>query len=399
MKGIGEAGDMQSPGGTPVRRSSYHRGTHVPRSPNPAEKTMKPTSKSPRVFRSKPRRGIGKVLIILGLALVTIGGIVGYGVMARPDPTLLDRPLTKVVSKGPFEHVVTEQGEIESSSNVEIRCEVKARGTSGITIISVVPEGTVVEQGEELVELDSTALDQERIQQQIASNTAEATAIQSKNTFEAAKIAKIEYLEGTFKQDELLILSEVFVAEQNLRTAELAFRFAERLGAARHGHRTAAEGRKFAVDKARKDLEVANTKLNVLRKYTSEKMLKQLRERHRFRGSQMEGRSEKASTGNHKAPRYRRSNCQMHHQSAAGRPSDIRQQVQPGPRRFQCGVRGGTGRRRPRAAADHSTPRFQLDAGEGHDQRGPHQPVRPGMPVASGSMLCEEVCCKGKSPR
>ncbi len=224
----------------------------------------------------RARRGIGKLPILLGVALATVVGVVAYGVFARPDPKLLDRPLTKVVSRGPFEHVVSEQGEIESSSNVEIRCDVKARGTSGITIISVVPEGSVVAQGEELVKLDSTALDQERIQQLIATNTAEAMSIQSKNTYEAAQIAKIEYLEGTFKQDELLILSEVFVAEQSLRQSELAFKSAERLGLRGMVTALQLEGEQFAVDKARKDLEAATTKLNVLRKYTKEKTLKQL---------------------------------------------------------------------------------------------------------------------------
>jgi RND family efflux transporter MFP subunit len=214
--------------------------------------------------------------LILGLALVGGLSLVAYGFLSKPDPKIVQRPLTKVVAKAPFEHVIVEQGEVESSSNVEIRCEVKARGTSGITIIDVVPEGTVVEKGDLLVKLDSTALDQEYISQQIACNTAEATAIQSKNTFEAAQIAKTEYLEATFKQEEQLVLSEVFVAEQNLRTAELAFASTERLALRGQVNPLQLEGEQFAVDKARKDLEAAKTKLDGLRKYTKEKMLKQL---------------------------------------------------------------------------------------------------------------------------
>jgi HlyD family secretion protein len=225
---------------------------------------------------SAVRRGVSRGKLLLVLAVVIVGGAGAYAWFGRGGGERVDRPLTRPVSLAPFEYVVVEQGEIESSKNVEVRCEVKNRGTNGITIIAVVPEGTIVEQGDVLVELDSTALDQEQIQQQIACNTAEAMSIQSKNVYEAAKIAKVEYIEGTFKQEELLILSEVFVAEQNLRTAQLAFSSSERLSLRGMVTGLQLEGEQFAVDKARKELEAATTKLNVLRKYTREKMLKQL---------------------------------------------------------------------------------------------------------------------------
>jgi HlyD family secretion protein len=222
------------------------------------------------------RRGISKLQMVLALGLAAVLGLVGYGFMSRPDQTFVEQPLTKVVSKGPFEHVVLEQGEIESSSNVEIRCEVKSRGMSGITIISVVPEGTTVEKGDELVRLDSTALDQEQIQQQILCNTAEATSIQSKSTYEAAIIAKTEYLEATYKQEEQLLLSAVFVAEQSASNAKLAYDSTLRLALRGIVTSLQLEGDKFAMEVARKDLEAANIKLEGLRKYTKEKMLKQL---------------------------------------------------------------------------------------------------------------------------
>lgn len=222
------------------------------------------------------RRGVSKLQVVLALALAAGMGLMAYAFMSRPDPKRVERPLTKVVGKGPFEYVVLEQGEIESSSNVEIRCEVKSRGMSGITIIDVVPEGTVVEKGDVLVKLDSTALDQEQIQQQIACGTAEAAMIQSKSLYDAAIIAKREYEEATFKQEEQLILSEVFVAEQNASNAKLAYDSTMRLALRGIVTSLQLEGDKFAMEKARKDLEAANTKLKGLREYTQEKMLTQL---------------------------------------------------------------------------------------------------------------------------
>jgi HlyD family secretion protein len=99
--------------------------------------------------------------------------------------------------------------------------------------------------------------------------------VQATNTLEAAKIARREYLEGTFKQEEKTFLGEVFVAEQGLRSAQLSFDSAQRLAAKGILSPLQLEGAKYAVDNARNQLEGAQTKLEVLRKYTREKMLKQ----------------------------------------------------------------------------------------------------------------------------
>jgi hypothetical protein len=99
--------------------------------------------------------------------------------------------------------------------------------------------------------------------------------VQAKNTLDAAKISRKEYLEGTFKQEEKLYVSEVILAEQNLRSAQLSFDSAQRLAAKGILSPLQLEGAKFSVDNARNQLDGAQTKVEVLRKYTREKMLKQ----------------------------------------------------------------------------------------------------------------------------
>ncbi|HEX5105149.1 MAG TPA: efflux RND transporter periplasmic adaptor subunit, partial [Pirellulaceae bacterium] len=185
--------------------------------------------------------------------------------------------ITNVVSRAPFEFVVIEQGEVESANATELRCEVKSRGTGGggITILEVVPEGTMVQPGDVIVRLDSSALEQENVTQQIKCNSQESLVIQAKNTLEAAKIARTEYLEGTYKNEEALILNEIFVAEQALRTAETGLASAQRLAARNIITALQLEGAQFNVDKARNDVDAAQNKLNALRKYTQAKMLKQ----------------------------------------------------------------------------------------------------------------------------
>ena len=127
--------------------------------------------------------------------------------------------LVETVRRGDFRLEITESGEIESSGNTEVRCEVKSNNTAGTAILRLVPEGTQVKPGDFLVELDSSALDKDRIQQQIVVNTSEAVLTEARSAYETAVLAKQEYMDGTFKQEKEVIESEIFVAEENLRRA------------------------------------------------------------------------------------------------------------------------------------------------------------------------------------
>ncbi len=116
-------------------------------------------------------------LLLLCLILVGIAGGVGYkffyGSSLRVAPGDL---ITEVATTGPFDHIVLEQGEIESSSNQVVLCEVKARGSSqgGVAILWVIDEGARVKKGDKLVELDSSELELREKEQRISVITAEA---------------------------------------------------------------------------------------------------------------------------------------------------------------------------------------------------------------------------------
>lgn len=184
--------------------------------------------------------------------------------------------ITEAATRGPFIHEVLERGEIESSSNVEIRCEVKSRNSGGTAILEVVSEGTWVEESDVLVRLDSSALEQDLVQQQIVSNTSEALLIQAQNEFEAAQIARQEYIEGTYHQTEQEILGEILLAEENLRRATQNAKHSERLAAKGYVTALQLEGDKFAVREAESNLLTGRTKLRVLQEYTKRKTLKEL---------------------------------------------------------------------------------------------------------------------------
>ncbi|MCX7428409.1 MAG: HlyD family efflux transporter periplasmic adaptor subunit, partial [Planctomycetia bacterium] len=185
-------------------------------------------------------------------------------------------PLMHVVQRNDFVHEITERGDIESASNVEIRCEVESRGQGGTTILWIIPEGTYVQPGDKLVSLDSSSLDDELRQQQIVCNNSNAAKIQAENTLETAKIALKEYLEGVFKLAENEIIRKRFVASEAKRQAEQTLEYSK--GLARKGYVTdlRVETDKIAVDKAQLDYESAELELKVLRDFTKFKMIMQL---------------------------------------------------------------------------------------------------------------------------
>jgi HlyD family secretion protein len=225
--------------------------------------------------RQKPimrRRRVGWSLLVFAVVLGGLGWG-GYRWLRGVTETADAIVLTDIVRRGPFEHVVLEQGEVESSKNIELICEVKSRNSSGTAILWVIPEGTAVQEGDKLVELDSSALENELKQQRIQVNSALAAKISAESTLEQALVAKQEYLNGTFAQEEKVVQSEILVAQEKLSRAKETAKYSERLAAL--GFQTTLQLRadQFAVEQAQVELELAQNKLKTLREITKKKML------------------------------------------------------------------------------------------------------------------------------
>lgn len=222
------------------------------------------------------RQGAAGIVVLICLFLVGASIFAGYRTLysdsRRVDTTKLIRSTATV---GPFDHIVLEQGEIESSSNQVVTSEVKSRGGSGIAILWVVEEGTRVKEGDKLVELDRAELETREKEQKIAVITAEARLATAEANLEQAKIARKEYLEGIFIQEEKGILAKRAVAEQQLRTATLKLQSGERLVSKGLAKSLQLEADQFAVADAQNKLDVEDAALQVLRNLTKQKMLVQ----------------------------------------------------------------------------------------------------------------------------
>ncbi|MEM0926259.1 MAG: HlyD family efflux transporter periplasmic adaptor subunit, partial [Planctomycetota bacterium] len=234
-------------------------------------------SRPSAVFRRRPlhrRGGIAGGLLTL-IVITGLLGAIGYAFYYdQGDEIDTSELITQPVTRGPFDHIVLEQGEIQSSSNTEVICEVKSK-TGGTPILWVIDEGTRVKKDDLLVELDKTQLEETLRANKINVMTAEANVTTAEAQVQQAIIAREEYLEGVFKTEEKAIENEIDTAAEELKKAQYALKSSQRLVAKGLIRSLQLEADQFAVSSARNKREAAQGRLKVLRDLTRKKMLVQ----------------------------------------------------------------------------------------------------------------------------
>lgn len=240
------------------------------RSNSPGRLSSVPSTNTARSGRIIPR-------LVLALAVVSGGGLGGWYLLGgSSEGSKGPIPVTAPVKVGPFVQEVVERGEIQSATSVEIRCKVRSRNSSGITILEIIPEGTYVIAGKVLVRLDDSTLQQELLQQEIICNNSDSNVIEATADVAAAQVAFDEYETGTFNQEEEQLESAEFVAKEALRRAEETLRYSARVAKKGYVSQVQLEADRFAVEKSRKELDVSQTKLRILREFTKKKITNKL---------------------------------------------------------------------------------------------------------------------------
>jgi HlyD family secretion protein len=228
-------------------------------------------------FSGPKRRKRGswiKWAVFFSAALVVlVAGAVAYdryGPTASLDPYADASVAT--VKKGDLLITVTEDGNVESGKNIELKCEVPGSNT----ILEIWPDGGHAEKGDKLVQLDASTLDDTIMEQKIKEAKALASKITAQKNFTAAQIAVEEYREGTFKQEMQQYEADITVAKQNLSTAENQLVYSEKMYRNGYVTRLDVEAKQFTVEQAKLNRGVAESKKTVLEKYTKAKMLEEL---------------------------------------------------------------------------------------------------------------------------
>ncbi len=245
-----------------------------------------PRLKSP----SNSRKGfiIKSVVAILAATSITIP-VVTLAV-ADKYPAVPDEGFA-IVTRGPMELLITQSGEVDSADNdiVVSQCEWSTR------VISIVPEGTWVEKGDIIAELDSSSI-KERFQDRavllvnatarladaqedlrIQKLTNESILADAKLQLRLSKLQLEGYEQAEHPQKLHQLEAAAVLAEEELSRGEKQLEFVEDM--VRLGYRSQSERDKERINvmKKKQALELATDKLNVLKDFTYERTLTRLK--------------------------------------------------------------------------------------------------------------------------
>lgn len=227
------------------------------------------------------------------LATLTLLGSAAAGARLRPaDWSTSPLPLPVGLVSAPVRRIdldvtLTAPGRVESTENTLIECELeqlRARAsagqimrTSGLnTIIDVVPEGTLVKEGDLICRFDASECEEMIRQQRIVSETAKSDVLQARLDLEAAEINLKEYREGVRIQQYRTLEGQIALAKAEWQRQADRMEWAERLlplgyiSSSRH-----AQERQL-LERAEIDLQRSRDALETYKRFTEAKLTQSL---------------------------------------------------------------------------------------------------------------------------
>lgn len=195
-----------------------------------------------------------------------------------------------VVKRGPLTISVTESGTIQNRDQEVIKSQVEGR----TTILWIIPEATQVKKGELLIQLDSSKLEDNKVQQQTSVLNAEAAFIRVRENlavtksqgksdiaeaYLAHKFAKLDlnkYLEGEYPQELAQAEAQITIAREELSRAEQKRDWSRRLAKGGYLTDTELQADELAFKRSDLDVKLAKGKLKVLKEYTHPRQKEQL---------------------------------------------------------------------------------------------------------------------------
>jgi HlyD family secretion protein len=242
------------------------------------------------------------------LMITALGGAVVWLNRSENGDSGSSQP-TFTVRRGPLSISVTESGTIQPKERIVIKNELEGR----TTILRLVPEGTRVQTGELLVALDTSKLEDQKVDHQIRVQNAEAAFIRAREDLEVTKnqaksdVEKAEldksfaeqdlekYLEGEFPQEVMEAEARISLAQQELQRAEEKLKWSEILQGEKYLSTTELQADELAARKATLDLELARSDLQLLKDFTYKRRLAELRSDVRQSAMALERTRRKAS--------------------------------------------------------------------------------------------------------
>lgn len=207
---------------------------------------------------------IGVVAVVVSVAAL----LSGAGSSRRIGPLL-----THTITRGDLTVTVTEQGTLESADNTEIKCKVRGQNT----IIWVIEGGTEVKPGDELVRLDTLAIEDAISERTKYAHLTRSGAERARADVARSELAIPEYLEGRYRAEFMTLEKDRVIARSNLRTAQNILAHAQMMAERGYVSNLELQEKTFAVTQAELNVDVKKTQIDVLERFTKAMELETLK--------------------------------------------------------------------------------------------------------------------------
>jgi HlyD family secretion protein len=227
--------------------------------------------------------------------LVCLLALVVFSILLNPESERssvqnTDAALVFEVRKGPLNISVVESGTIKAREQEIIKSEVEG----ATTILWLIEEGINVKKGDLLIELDSSKLEDQLVDNQIKVHNSEAAYVRARENLDVVKnqaesdldkaeltlrFARqdlIKYVEGEYPKELNESESRITVAQEELNRAQEKLKWSQKLFDEKYISETELQADALATKKAELDLELAVNNLALLKEYTYKRKLAEL---------------------------------------------------------------------------------------------------------------------------
>ncbi|MGD8453574.1 MAG: efflux RND transporter periplasmic adaptor subunit [Phycisphaerae bacterium] len=228
----------------------------------------------------------------LAVAVVLVVGALGTYAWTRTvgASTGTGTQPTYRVQKGPLTISVTESGTIKSLEQVALKSEVEGQAT----LIYLIPEGTRVEEGTLLAELDGSSLQDSLTQQQISVDSADASFVTARENLAVTKnqaesdISKAEldhqfaeedltqYLDGQLPKEVKEAEANITLAKEEMERNADKLKWSERLYQEKYISQTEYKADELTFKRSELNHDLAVASLALLNDYTSKRKTAEL---------------------------------------------------------------------------------------------------------------------------
>jgi HlyD family secretion protein len=234
---------------------------------------------------SRSQRILGRLIVIAITTAAAAGAGFGWVWYHHRRPTI-DQYETTGVRRADLYPTLVASGRVESSRRTMIECELEnvAVGVRGqrvsvggaSTLISVVPDGTPVKKGEILAVLDSSDYEELLRVQQITVERALADKLTAELDHEIAKLAVLEFREGTMQETLEDFQRRVTLANSDLERAKDRLNWSRGMKAKGYVSTSTVATDEFTAAKAEESLKQEESASHVFQKYSAPKTLREL---------------------------------------------------------------------------------------------------------------------------